>query len=65
MASYYDDNFGQWEGMDEEENREFYRTVARRSVRKRCVGCKRMVRILPDYEVCNSCAEKRERGGDF
>lgn len=65
MPSYYDDNFGWYEGMDEEENREFYRDVQRRSVRKRCKGCKRMVKILPQYDVCDPCATKREQGGDF
>ncbi len=65
MASYYDDNFGHWEGMDEEENREFYHEVQRKSVVKKCRGCGRKVKILPDYAYCNSCADKRERGEDF
>jgi rRNA maturation endonuclease Nob1 len=52
-------------GPRRRENRDFYRSVQRRSVRKRCQRCKRMVRILPDYAFCNSCADKIERGGDF
>lgn len=63
--TYYDENFGYWEGMDEEENREFYRDVSARSVRKKCQGCGRMVKILPDYVYCNSCADKIERGQEF
>lgn len=64
-AEYYDDNFGHWEGMDEEENREFYKFVQKNSVRKKCQGCGRTVKIMPDYAYCNSCAEKRERGMEY
>jgi hypothetical protein len=34
-------------------------------VMKKCVDCGRMVKIMPNYECCNSCADRRERGGDF
>lgn len=66
--TYYDDNFGHWEDMDGpdgDDNREFYRDVQRRSVRKKCKGCGRMVKILPDYAYCNSCADKIEKGYDL
>jgi hypothetical protein len=62
--SYYDDNFGTWDVRDSED-RQFYRTVQRASVAKRCKGCDRMVRILPHYAYCNSCADAIERGGEF
>ncbi len=62
--SYYDDNFGAWDVRDSED-RQFYRTVQRASVAKRCQGCDRMVRILPHYAYCNSCADAIERGGEF
>jgi len=68
MATYYDDNFGFWEGMDgpdAEENREFYKQTQRTNVRKKCQGCGQMVRIQPQYGYCNSCADKRERGYDI
>lgn len=65
MSSYYDDNFGHWEDMDDPENREFYRDVQRRSVTKTCAGCGRRVRILPQYAYCDSCARKREQGFDI
>lgn len=68
MASYYDDNFGHWEGMDgpdAEDNREYYKRVQATNVRKKCQGCGRMVRIQPDYAYCNSCADKREKGFDL
>jgi len=42
----------------------FYREMQRRSVRKKCQGCGRMVKIKPDYGYCNSCADKIERGFD-
>lgn len=63
--SYYDDNFGHWDMDDDPEGtQEFYREVQRRSVRKKCQGCGRMVKILPDYAYCDSCASKIERGWD-
>lgn len=69
MPIYYDDNFGQWEGMepgnpDREDNLEFYKQVQRTNVRKKCKGCGRWVRIQPHYAYCNTCADKLERGGD-
>lgn len=65
MPEFYDDNFGHWHDMDEPENREFYRQVQRESVWKKCQGCGRRVKIRPDYAICNSCAERRERGLEY
>jgi hypothetical protein len=62
--AYYDDNFGRW-NMEGTEDRQFYRSVQRRSVVKVCRGCERTVRILPHYAYCNSCADVIERGGEF
>jgi Rad3-related DNA helicase len=62
--SYYDDNFGEWHDMDDPEMRKFYKQVQKESVRKKCQGCGRMVRIRPDYAYCNSCADRIERGMD-
>ena len=61
MAGYYDDNFG-WYDIEDEDDIEFYRQVQRESVEKVCVDCGRTVRLRPDYECCNSCADRRERG---
>ncbi len=63
--SYFDDNFGHWEGMDDPDNVQFYHQVQRESRRKKCQGCGRMVKIRPDYAYCNSCADRIERGGDI
>lgn len=63
MAGYYDDNFGHWEDMDDPDMVEFYQRVQRTNVRKKCVDCGRMVRIQPQYECCDPCADRRERGG--
>lgn len=63
--SYYDDNFGFWEGMDDPDMRDFYHQVQRESRRKKCQGCGRMVRLRPDYAICNSCADRMERGGEL
>jgi len=69
MATYYDDNFGHWEGMedgpDAEENREFYKQVQKESRPKKCQGCGHTFRLRPGYGYCNSCADKRERGYDI
>lgn len=61
---YYDDNFGHWEDMDEPENREFYHWTQKHSVRKKCVICGRWFKLLPQYDKCNSCTERIERGYD-
>ena len=62
--SYVDDNFGTYDIQDEDDI-EFYRDVQKRSVRKKCQGCGRMVKILPQYGYCDSCATKREQGYDI
>lgn len=65
MPGYYDDNYGWWDDMDDPDMVEFYNQVQRESVRKKCQGCGRMVKIRRDYAYCNSCADKIERGWDF
>ena len=61
----YDDNFGYWNDDNDGDTRQFYRHVQRMSVSKRCKGCDRTVRIMPQYAYCNSCADAIERGGEF
>ena len=65
MISYYDDNYGHWEDMNDPEMRAFYDKVQGTNIRKKCVGCGRMVNIQKHYDVCNSCATIRESGGDY
>ena len=65
MATYYDDNFGTWNDMNDLDVQEFYQEVQSKSVLKRCEGCGRMVRILPHYGYCNSCANAREIGAEY
>jgi len=62
--TFVDDNFGTYNIQDEEDI-EFYRSVQQRSVRKKCQGCGRTVKILPHYAYCDSCATKREQGYDL
>ena len=57
----YDDNYGSYDIQDEDDVR-WYRSVQRRSVSKRCSGCGRKVKLLPEYVYCNSCMERLERG---
>lgn len=61
--SYYDDNYGHYDIQDEDDV-EFYRSVQRRSVLKKCVGCRKKKLLLPEYAYCDSCATKIENGMD-
>jgi hypothetical protein len=65
MSAYYDDNFGHWNDMDQEENLAFYRQVQKTNVWKVCSCCGRKVKIQPHYDKCNSCADKIEKGLDY
>jgi len=65
MPTYYDDNFGRWEDMDDPDMRRFYDQVQRESVWKTCEDCGRRVKIRPDYGCCNSCADRRESGWGY
>lgn len=58
---YYDDNFGEYT-IQSEEDIDFYHEMQALSVVKTCVDCGKTVKIKHDYEVCNSCADRRERG---
>ena len=59
---YYDDNFGEWQGMDEPEMVEFYHKVQRESEEKICRQCDRKVFLRRNYVICGSCADFNERG---
>ena len=61
-GEYFDDNFGQWDDMDDDDVHAFYLQVQRESVTKECDGCGRMVKLMPHYAYCDSCATKIERG---
>lgn len=62
MTTYYDDNFGHWHDMDDEEMVDFYHRTQRHNVKKVCVDCGRTVYIKKDYECCNRCANDRLLG---
>lgn len=64
MATYYDDNFGRWEGMEDPDMVDFYHRVQAENVEKTCVICGRKVRLRPDYDKCDSCCRILENGGD-
>jgi len=57
---YYDDNFGHWHDTDDEEVKQFYKRCQERSVWKICKGCGRKVKLLPDYDKCDSCVREDE-----
>lgn len=62
--TYYDSNFGHW-NIASDEDLDFYREVQSRSVEKQCADCGRTVRIMPQYDCCNSCADARENGWGY
>lgn len=64
MALFYDDNYGWWE-MEDADDYEHYRRTQRDSVMKKCKGCGKRVKILPQYAYCNTCATKIEQGWDL
>lgn len=64
MTEFYDDNFGHWEIRDEEDV-EFYFQVQKESIWKTCRICGRKVKIRPDYDICNGCAERMEKGYEY
>lgn len=61
--TYHDDNFGTWHSTDNPEVRRFYRETSRHSVTKTCETCGRTVRLLPQYAICNRCADAAEGVG--
>lgn len=62
---YHDDNFGAWDNMDDPDMVDFYFHVQRESIEKKCAGCGRIVKLRKDYDICNTCADKREQGWDI
>lgn len=64
MPAYFDDNYGAW-NIESEDDIEFYREVQANSVEKICRDCGNTVRIRRDYAICNSCADKIERGFQY
>lgn len=64
MTIYYDDNFGVY-NVSSQEDQDFYRSNQAKSVLKTCAGCRKQVRLLPQYAYCNSCANKIEQGIDL
>lgn len=63
-ASYFDDNFGHYE-INSQDDVDFYHEIQRTSRAKKCVDCGRKVRLQPQYECCDPCAQRRERGGGY
>ena len=65
MPEYYDENFGHWDGMEDEDMRDFYRQVQEESVWKTCSICGRKVKLRPDYDKCDSCCRQMESGWQY
>ena len=63
--NYYDDNFGNWSDTNDTDTLDFYREVQKNSVTKVCRNCERIVHILPQYAICNSCADAAEKGMEY
>lgn len=65
MSTFYDDNFGEWDDMDDPDVRDFYDKVQKESRPTECGGCGQTFNLRPGYGYCNSCADMRERGMDI
>lgn len=63
MATYYDDNYGHYE-IESQDDIDFYHQTQRESVWKKCKNCGRRVKLRRDYAICNSCADRIEKGYD-
>jgi len=61
--TYIDDNFGEWDIRDQDDL-DFYHSVQAESVWKTCGDCGSRVKLRPHYGICNSCADRAERGMD-
>lgn len=62
---YADDNFGVWSDVSRDPDVEaFYFEVQRISVWKVCEVCKCRVKLMPQYGICNRCADDIENGRD-
>ena len=57
--NYHSDAFGRHEIESEED------IEAAQSIEKVCVVCDRLVMLPREYDVCDSCASKREKGWDI
>ena len=64
MITYFDSNFGHWD-IEDDDDLAHYHETQRTNVEKVCAGCERTVMLQPQYDVCDSCATKREQGWDF
>ena len=62
MTSYYDDNYGWYDGMDDPDMQSFAKQVEKESDWKVCRHCKNRVKLRTEYDLCTSCANM-ERGG--
>lgn len=65
VMSYYDDNFGVWDNMEDPEMVKFYHQVQRESKETVCVICGRTVMLRRGYDKCNSCCDRMERGWEY
>jgi|TARA_R110002051_G_scaffold19567_4_gene54398 hypothetical protein len=67
--TYFDDNYGDWDEPDSEEDRiemlKFRKQVKQDSVYKICSLCDQEVFLRKEYDKCNSCMEKLERGMEW
>ena len=59
MSVYYDGNLGFWD--TNEEGPEFYHKIQARDVRKNCAHCGKEVYLQPRHNVCDTCADMRDK----
>ncbi len=62
MLQHYNDITGQWEEDDLDNMVRFARKQRRRSVLTKCRQCGDKVRLPPEYDLCDRCANFNEGG---
>ena len=62
MSSLYEDNFGFYAIDDDPEELAFFLHIKKQSIGKKCVRCKKKVRLQPSIIICASCSSALEYG---
>jgi hypothetical protein len=60
MSEFYNDLTNQWEESEQDNRVKFARRQRRRSVLTTCRQCGDRVKLPPEYDLCNRCADFNE-----
>lgn len=60
MSALYENNFGFYAVNDDPEELAFFLHINEQSIVKKCVRCKKKVRLQPSIIICASCSSALE-----